>query len=113
MPDDDAASSVAADNRMMQQVQPKSAATGADAPTVRSSSWPILRVGTLLSTSYTRVSAADQHLFGATQARSAPLRDNPVGAQSFDFRRAHVLQSLFHADCLNAAYSVMAGWRLM
>ena len=35
---------------MMQQVQPKSAATRADATTVRSSSWPIRRVGTLLST---------------------------------------------------------------
>jgi hypothetical protein len=39
-PDDDAASSVAVDIRMMQQVQPKSAATRADATTVRSSSWP-------------------------------------------------------------------------
>jgi hypothetical protein len=39
-PDDDAASSVAADTRMMQQAQPKSAATRADAATVRSSSWP-------------------------------------------------------------------------
>ena len=36
---------------MMQQVQPKSAATRADATTVRSSSWPIRRVGTMLSTS--------------------------------------------------------------
>ena len=25
----------------------------------------------------------------------------------------HVLQSLFHAECLSAACSVMAGWRLM
>src|ERR1017187_2635270 len=39
-PDDDAASSVAADTRMMQQAQPKSAATRADATTVRSPSWP-------------------------------------------------------------------------
>ena len=46
-----AASSVAADTRMMQQAQPKSAATRADAATVRSSSWPIRRVGTMLSTS--------------------------------------------------------------
>jgi hypothetical protein len=36
---------------MMQQVQPKSAATRADATTVRTSSWPIRRVGTMLSTS--------------------------------------------------------------
>jgi site-specific recombinase XerC len=55
-PDDDAASSVAADTRMMQQVQPKSAATRADATIVRSSSWPIRRVGTMLSTSYSGVS---------------------------------------------------------
>lgn len=37
---------------MTQQVQPKSAATWADATTVRSSSWPIRRVGTVLSTSF-------------------------------------------------------------
>ena len=36
---------------MMQQVQPKSAATRADATTVRSPTRPIRRVGTLLSTS--------------------------------------------------------------
>jgi hypothetical protein len=36
---------------MMQQVQPKSAATRADATTVRSSSWPTRRVRTMLSTS--------------------------------------------------------------
>ena len=36
---------------MMQQAQPKSAATRADATTVRSSSWPTQHVGTLLSTS--------------------------------------------------------------
>src|SRR6266851_5155923 len=53
-PDDDAASSVAADPRMMQQAQPKSAATRADATTARSSSRPIHRVGTLLSTSFNR-----------------------------------------------------------
>jgi integrase len=35
---------------MMQQAQPKSAATRADATTVRSPSRPIRRVGTLLST---------------------------------------------------------------
>jgi site-specific recombinase XerD len=35
---------------MMQQAQPKSAATRADATTVRSSSRPTRRVGTLLST---------------------------------------------------------------
>jgi hypothetical protein len=35
----------------MHQIQPKSAATRADVPTVRSSSWPIRAVGTLLSTS--------------------------------------------------------------
>src|SRR6266487_2126912 len=40
-PDDDAASSVAANTRMMQQAQPKSAATRANAATVRSPSWPI------------------------------------------------------------------------
>jgi hypothetical protein len=51
-PDDDAASSVATDTRMMQQAQPKSAARRADSTTVRSSSWPIRRVGTLLSTSF-------------------------------------------------------------
>ena len=39
---------------MMQQVQPKSAATRADATTVRSSSWPIRRVGTMLSTSFAK-----------------------------------------------------------
>jgi hypothetical protein len=50
-PDNDAASSIAAGSRMMQQVQPKSAATRADATTVRSSSWPIRMVGTMLSTS--------------------------------------------------------------
>ncbi len=37
---------------MMQQAQPKSAATRADATTVRSLSRPIRRVGTLLSTSF-------------------------------------------------------------
>ncbi len=37
---------------MMQQAQPKSAATRADATTVRSPSRPIRRVGTLLSTSF-------------------------------------------------------------
>jgi hypothetical protein len=36
---------------MMRQVQRKSAATRANATTVRSPSWPIRRVGTLLSTS--------------------------------------------------------------
>ena len=36
----------------MQQAQPKSAATRADATTVRSQSWPIRWVGTLLSTSF-------------------------------------------------------------
>jgi hypothetical protein len=50
-PDNDAASSVAADTRMMQQAQPKSAATRADTTTIRSSSWPIRWVGTMLSTS--------------------------------------------------------------
>ena len=39
---------------MMQRVQPKSAATRADATTVRSSSWPIRTVGTMLSTSLDR-----------------------------------------------------------
>jgi hypothetical protein len=38
MPDDDAASSGAADARMMLQAQPKIAATRADAKTVRSPS---------------------------------------------------------------------------
>src|SRR5258708_10125376 len=51
-PDDDAASSVAADTRMMQQAQPKTAATRTDATTVRSSSRPIRRVGTMLTTSF-------------------------------------------------------------
>ena len=37
---------------MMQQAQPKSAATRADATTVRSSSRPTRRVGTLLSTRF-------------------------------------------------------------
>ena len=37
---------------MMRQAQPKSAATRADATTVRSSSWPIRRVGTMLSTGF-------------------------------------------------------------
>jgi hypothetical protein len=36
---------------MMQQVQPKSAATRADATTVRSSRWPTRMVRTMLSTS--------------------------------------------------------------
>ena len=39
---------------MMRQAQPKSAATRGDATTVRSSSWPIRWVGTLLSTSFNR-----------------------------------------------------------
>jgi hypothetical protein len=39
---------------MMQQAQPKGAATRADAATVRSPSRPIRRVGTLLSTSFNR-----------------------------------------------------------
>src|SRR5260370_14867019 len=50
-PDDDATSSVATDTRLMQQAQPKSAAQRADATTVRSQSWTIRWVGTLLSTS--------------------------------------------------------------
>jgi site-specific recombinase XerC len=37
---------------MMQQAQPKGAATRVDASTVRSPSRPIRRVGTLLSTSF-------------------------------------------------------------
>ena len=37
---------------MMQQAQPKGAATRADTTTVRSPSRPIRRVGTLLSTSF-------------------------------------------------------------
>jgi hypothetical protein len=51
-PDNDAASSVAADARIMHQVQPKSTATKAGATTARSPSWPIRRVGTMLSTSF-------------------------------------------------------------
>jgi site-specific recombinase XerC len=51
-PDNDAANSVTADTRMMHQAQPKSAATRADATTVRSSSWPIRWIRILLGTSF-------------------------------------------------------------
>jgi hypothetical protein len=53
-PDDDAASSVASDARMMQQIPPKNAATRAGDTIVCSSSWPIRRIGTMLSSSFRR-----------------------------------------------------------
>src|SRR5260370_8031579 len=70
-PDDDAASSVAADTRMMQQAQPKSAATRADATTVRSPSWPIRWVGTMLSTSFNR--DVPQHVVQKILDHDSPL----------------------------------------
>jgi hypothetical protein len=41
--------------------------------------------------------------YSASRTLAAPVRKRP----------ARVLQSLFHAECLSAACSVMAGWRLM
>jgi hypothetical protein len=51
-PDDDAASSVAPDARMMQQAQPKSAATREDAAAARSLADLFSGVTTMLSTSF-------------------------------------------------------------
>jgi hypothetical protein len=88
-PDNDAASSVATDARMMQQAQPKSAATRADATTVRSPSWAIRRVGTLLSTSlasHTDLKVIQQMLGHSSIVTTAdtytkrPARDRPPGS---------------------------------
>ena len=92
-PDDDAASSVAADTRMMQQAQPKSAATRADATTVRSSSRPIRRVGTLLSTSYAGVPLRDM--------QEAASHADPRTTMRYDRARTSLDR---HATYIVAAY---------
>jgi hypothetical protein len=69
---------------MMQQAQPKSAATRAAAATVRSSSRPIRKVGTLLSTSFNRdvpqevVQVLLDHSSGEMTAHYARLHDSTL-----------------------------------
>jgi integrase/recombinase XerD len=67
----------------MQQAQPKSAAARAAATTVRSSSWPIRWVGTMLSTSFDagvdlrEVQIAARHADPRTTMRYDRARKNP------------------------------------
>ena len=74
---------------MMQQVQPKSAATRADATTVRSSSWPIRRVETLLSTSFDA---------------GVDLRDVQIAARPADPRTTMRYDRARHPNYILAAY---------